>query len=134
VLDRDGAWTLAGRVRAALRRDDDYATVGKPACDWDDRAAREALVDALAVDALAALAVIDGEQLGARGVQAAELLALVAGQDVEPDEQGRFQVVRKVARDRVLSTVTPRPGTGTRAGPGPSTATRRTCRWTPTAS
>src|SRR6185369_14849181 len=28
---------LAGAVRAALTRDDDYATLGKPPCDWDDR-------------------------------------------------------------------------------------------------
>ena len=39
-----------------LRRDDDYAAAGKPACDWDDAAAREALVDALARDAHALLA------------------------------------------------------------------------------
>ncbi len=105
ALDREQAVEVARRVRMSLRRDDDYATVGKPACDWDDRSAREALVDALVIDALAALAVIDGEQLGVRGVEAAELLALVAGQDVEPDEDGRFRIVRKVARDRVLSTV-----------------------------
>lgn len=105
ALEREPAGELAGRVRATLRRDDDYATVGKPACDWDDRAAREALVDALVVDALAALAVIEGAQLSVRAAEAAELLALVAGQDVEPDTGGRFRIVRKVARDRVLSTV-----------------------------
>jgi hypothetical protein len=104
-LDGEQALEMAGRVRGSLRRDDDYATVGKPACDWDDRSARESLVDALVIDALGALAVIDGEQLGVRGVEAAQLLALVAGQDVEPDENGRFRIVRKVARDRVLSTV-----------------------------
>jgi hypothetical protein len=27
---------LATAVRAALTRDDDYATLGKPPCDWDD--------------------------------------------------------------------------------------------------
>ena len=37
---------LAEDVRAALERDDAYDTVGKPPCDWDDRDAREALVDA----------------------------------------------------------------------------------------
>ena len=45
---------LAAQLRAALRRDDDYAAAGKPACDWEDAAAREELVDALARDALAA--------------------------------------------------------------------------------
>ena len=49
-------------MRTALRRDDDYAAPGKPPCDWDDPAAREALVDALVHDALAALAVLDGSR------------------------------------------------------------------------
>ena len=40
VLD-NVAPQLAGRVRAALERDDDYATAGKPPCDWDDPGARE---------------------------------------------------------------------------------------------
>jgi hypothetical protein len=38
---------LAGLVRAALARDDDYQQAGKPVCDWEDAAAREQLVDAL---------------------------------------------------------------------------------------
>ena len=51
-----------------LKRDDDYASAGKPACDWDDKAAREALVDALARDAYAVLGVLDGRELhGGRG-------------------------------------------------------------------
>ena len=33
---------VAQRVRAVLVRDDDYASAGKPPCDWDDRQAREA--------------------------------------------------------------------------------------------
>jgi hypothetical protein len=59
VLDQT-APRLAARVRDALMREDDYATLGKPPCDWDDPAAREALVDALVHDALVALAVLDG--------------------------------------------------------------------------
>ena len=39
--------------------------------------------------------------------EAVELLALVAGQDVDQDEDGRFRIARKVARDRVISTVDP---------------------------
>ena len=39
--------------------------------------------------------------------EAYELLALVAGQDVEEGEDHRFRIVRKVARDRVISTVDP---------------------------
>ena len=37
--------------------------------------------------------------------EAAELLALVAGQDVEQGEDGVFRIARRVARDRVISTV-----------------------------
>ena len=96
---------LAAAVRAALVRDDEYATPGKPPCDWDDRSAREALVDALVRDANAALfAVSDHELIGATKV-AAELLALVAGQDVAEDTDGVFRIVRGVAKDRVISTV-----------------------------
>jgi len=95
---------LAIAVRAALVRDDEYATPGKPPCDWDDRGAREALVDALVRDSNAALEAIgDRELVGATKV-AAELLALVAGQDVAEDADGVFRIVRGVAKDRVIST------------------------------
>ena len=106
VLD-NLAPVLAARVRAALERDDDYATAGKPPCDWDDPAAREDLVDALVHDALAALAVLDGETLSGAARDAADLLAIVAGQDVAEDDDGVFRIVRGVARDRVISTVDP---------------------------
>ena len=96
---------LAGAVRAALTRDDDYATLGKPPCDWDDPKAREALVDALVRDAHAALEVLDGHELDGPAATAAELLGLVAGQDVEAGEDGVFRIARKVARDRLISTV-----------------------------
>jgi hypothetical protein len=98
---------LAERVRAALSRDDDYASAGKPPCDWDDREAREVLVDALVRDARAALAAVEGEKLEPAANEAAELLALVAGQDVEAGEDGVFRIARRVAPDRVISTVDP---------------------------
>ena len=96
---------LAGAVRTALQRDDDYATLGKPPCDWDDPAAREALVDALVRDAQAVLAALDGHELSGRLADAAELLGLVAGQDVEAGQDGVFRIARRVARDRLISTV-----------------------------
>lgn len=96
---------LAATVRAALHRDDDYVAPGKPPCDWDDAAAREALVDALVRDCLVALAVLDGHRLAGQAAADAELLALVAGQDVAAGDDGIFRIVRGVARDRVLSTV-----------------------------
>jgi len=96
---------LAGQVRSALRRDDEYASPGKPPCDWDDPAAREALVDELVNDALAALGALDGRPLPLPAIEAAGLLALVAGQDVEQGEDGVFRIARKTAKDRVISTV-----------------------------
>ncbi len=105
VADGQGATAVAAAVRAVLARDDDYATPGKPACDWDDPAAREALVDALVRDCQAALRVLDGQQLSGAVAEAAQLLALVAGQDVQEGDDGVFRIARKVARDRVISTV-----------------------------
>lgn len=104
AADRD-APALAVAVRAGLARDDDYASLGKPPCDWDDPAAREVLVDALVRDVHAALAVVHGHELTGPVVEAAELLALVAGQDVEAGEDGVFRIARRVARGRVISTV-----------------------------
>ncbi len=106
ALDQ-AASPLADDVRAALGRDDAYDTVGKPPCDWDDKGARDALVDALVRDALGALGAVDATALPAGVSGAAEVLALVAGQDVEAGDDGVFRIVHKVARDRVISTVDP---------------------------
>ena len=103
-LDQAGS-SLAATVRQALRRDDDYAGPGKPPCDWDDPAAREALVDELVRDALAALGALDGQPVPAAAADAVDLLALVAGQDVEQGEDGVFRIARKTVKDRVISTV-----------------------------
>ena len=96
---------LAGAVRTVLTRDDDYASLGKPPCDWDDPKAREALVDALVQDANAALGAAAGRELDGVLGEAVELLALVAGQDVEVGDDGVFRIARRVARDRLISTV-----------------------------
>lgn len=98
---------LEAELRAALSRDDDYESPGKPPCDWDDPGAREALVDALANDGMAVLALLDGRTLAPEVAQAAELLAAVVGQDLEEGEEGAFRIARRVAPDRVISTVDP---------------------------
>jgi IS5 family transposase len=94
----------------------DYTQPGKPRIAWDDEAARAALVDALVRDATAVLAAIDaaGPPPEGAAADAVGLLALVAGQDVEhvpdPDEHGgggRWRIARRVAEDRVISTVDP---------------------------
>ena len=76
---------LAVELHAVLRRDDDYAAAGKPVCDYDDPEARAALVDALARDAMALVAALDGRELAAQVDQAAQLVATVVGQDLDQD-------------------------------------------------
>jgi hypothetical protein len=98
---------LGREVRAVLKRDEDYATAGKPACDWDDKAAREALIDALARDAHAVLVLLHGRTLADDVREAAGLLATVVGQDLEQTKDGCFRIAHRVAPDRVISTVDP---------------------------
>ncbi len=73
----------------------------------DDPGAREELVDALARDAMVCLALLEARALPADVVQAAELLAAVTGQDLERAEDGTFRIARRVAPDRIISTVDP---------------------------
>jgi len=90
----------------------DYGKPGKPKIDWDDPAAKDALVSALVTDATAVLAGFAGAELEEPAAAALALLALVAGQDVEPAEgsdgtDGRWRIARKVAEDRVISVTDP---------------------------
>jgi hypothetical protein len=86
----------------------DYDRPGKPDCAWDDPQAKQALVSGLVNDALAVLAAVAEVDLPDEQAEAVALLALVAGQDVEPAERpGSWRIARKVAKDRVISTVDP---------------------------
>jgi IS5 family transposase len=86
----------------------DYDAAGKPVCAWNDPDARNELVTALVNDAVAILAAVDGADLDDEQQRLVGLLALVAGQDVEPgDEDGSWRIARNVAKDRVISTVDP---------------------------
>ena len=85
---------------------------GRPQIAWDDPAAKDALVSALASDADALLAVLGDGGLDEQAASALGLLALVAGQDVEPaggsdGTGGRWRIARKVAEDRVISVNDP---------------------------
>jgi hypothetical protein len=71
---------LEAELRGVLLRDDDYASAGKPVCDYEDPQARKALIDALATDAHAILGVVDGKELSAAVGQAALVLAAVVAQ------------------------------------------------------
>ena len=125
----DGAPALVSAhcTRLAEVAGQDYTATGKPRIAWDDHSAREDLVTALVGDALALLTSLDDTEHDADGVphglaliqdgggraaEAVALLALVAGQDVEPapgsdGTDGRWRIARKTAPDRVISTVDP---------------------------
>jgi Transposase DDE domain/Transposase domain (DUF772) len=98
---------VAGELRGVLSSSDDYASAGKPVIDWDDRAAREELIDSRARDGYAVLALLDGRELVDRVREAAALLATVLGQDLETGQDGVLRIARRVAKDRVISTVDP---------------------------
>jgi hypothetical protein len=99
---------LAAELRAMLTSGDDYTGTGKPVADWDDKTAREALIDSRARDGYALLAALAGRKdLPAPVPQAMTLLATVLGQDLETGDNGILRIARKVAADRVISTVDP---------------------------
>jgi Transposase DDE domain/Transposase domain (DUF772) len=90
----------------------DYRDPGKPAIAWNDPDARARLVDALVSDAHRLLGHLPEQELGPAAAEAVGLLALVAGQDVEPAEgsdgtDGRWRIARRVVPERVISTVDP---------------------------
>ena len=104
---------VPGAAQAATARctAHDYRDPGKPRIAWNDEQARDALVSALVSDALALLEELPA-QPGGPAADAMGLLALVAGQDVEPAEgsdgtDGRWRIARSTAPDRVVSVTDP---------------------------
>jgi hypothetical protein len=125
---------LAESLRAALTAGDEYASAAKPAVDWDDKAAREALIDSRARDGYALLEVLTGRKgLHESAVQAMQLLATVRGQDLETGDDGVLRIARKVAADRVISAVDPQARHGHKPTTAASTAIKPTSRSTQTA-
>jgi hypothetical protein len=88
----------------------DWDDPGKPRIAWDDKNARDVLVSALVNDAMIVVDAFISAKLDEPAEQALTLLALVAGQDVEPADgsdgtDGRWRIARRVAPERVISTV-----------------------------
>lgn len=81
---------------------------GKPVCAWNDRADIDRVVTELVNDAHTILAVLDGVELDDVQVEAVGLLALVAGQDVEPgDSDGSWRIAQVTRPDRIVSVNDP---------------------------
>ena len=81
---------------------------GKPPCAWDDPAAIDAVVTALVTDARVVLDALAGEPLADQQAEAVGLLALVAGQDVEPgDGPGTWRIAPRTTPDRMVSVIDP---------------------------
>jgi transposase len=97
-----GAIPEAAAVPLSTATDDG----GKPIIEWSDTVARNELVTGLVHDAEAVLAAAQAGPSAEIAAEAIGLLALIAGQDVEPGEEvGTWRIARKVAKDRVISTV-----------------------------
>jgi hypothetical protein len=96
---------LAFELRGVLQSGDDYASAAKPQIDWEDEEARAELVDSRAKDGFAMVMALSGRELPPPVKEAATLLLTVLGQDLEEREDGVFAIARRVAPDRVISTV-----------------------------
>lgn len=122
VARQDTITMLATQIRRVRKLIAELASVwvrehnlepGRPPCDWEDPADRDRLVSELVDDAnelvwAAEDLVEDGLVLTEQQADAVALLALVAGQDVEPgDRPGQWRISRGTAEDRVISTVDP---------------------------
>jgi IS5 family transposase len=81
---------------------------GKPACAWNDRADIDRVVTELVTDALTILNALDGVELDDAQRESVGLLALVAGQDVEPgDTEGTWRIAQETRPDRMVSVIDP---------------------------
>jgi hypothetical protein len=123
VLRQDTVDMLVTQIRRVRRLIPEFVSVpvrehnlegpGRPPCDWEDRADVDRLISELVDDANEV--VWAGEDLLEAGVELSEsqtdalaLLALVAGQDVEPGERpGTWRIAQRTAPDRVISVVDP---------------------------
>ena len=87
----------------------DYEQAGRPSCDWDDPESRSGLINRLVADGLALLESVEGAVLDPEQTDAAGLLAVVVGQDTEPDPDrvGKWRIAHRVAPDRTISVVDP---------------------------
>jgi IS5 family transposase len=81
---------------------------GTPACAWDDPEGLDVLITALVSDAIDVLEAVVDLELDQAQADAVGLLALVAGQDVEPGEHdGTWRIMRGTRPGRIVSVIDP---------------------------
>ena len=85
---------------------DGYLGSAKPAIDWEDTAEREALIDAIAKDATTVLSFFENKPTHPELRDSLVFLATIMGQDIEVIGE-RYAIARRVAKDRVISSVDP---------------------------
>jgi hypothetical protein len=117
VARQDTVTMLVTQIRRVRRLVPELASVwvrehnlepGRPPCDWDDPADVERLVSELVDDANEVVWAAEDLDLNDEQADAVALLALVAGQDVEPGERpGQWRIAQRTAPDRIVSTVDP---------------------------
>lgn len=123
VARQDTITMLVAQIRRVRRAIPELASVwvrehnlegGRPPCVWDDPADRDRLVSQLVDDANELVWATEdlqdeGLELTDAQLDAVALLALVAGQDVEPaGGPGKWRIARRTAPDRIISTVDPK--------------------------
>ena len=117
VARQDTVTMLVNQIRRVRRLHEGLAEVwvrdrnldtGGAVVDWGDPADVERLVSELVDDALELIGTAEDLELDDAQGDAVALLALVAGQDVEPgDAPGRWRIARRTAPGRVVSVVDP---------------------------
>ena len=106
ALLRAADHVLRAELRAVVSSGDAYTDTAKPVIDWTDAGEREALIDSRARDGYALLAVLDG-RAPAQEVAAGRASVGDRARPGPGAGRGVLRIARKVARDRVISTVDP---------------------------
>ena len=102
--------TIPALANVELTASFDYNSKNKkPDIDYSDDSEKSSTITELIQDAKALISASANLELTESEQDAIGLLGLVAGQDVEVVDEttGRFAIAKKVARDRVISTVDP---------------------------